>query len=81
MKREWLTTAPNPRSSNTGYDAGQRGWKLHAVHVVEDSFNKSRFQKAACGLLPNHGWSLDLFIEDKCKRCIRSLSSHKGTAD
>ena len=29
----WLTTAPNPRSPATGHNAGQRGWKLHAVRA------------------------------------------------
>jgi hypothetical protein len=69
MTEQWLTTAPNPRSRATGYDAGQRGWKLHCVEVINDSFLASKNQRARCGLLPAHGWSLDLFIEDKCKRC------------
>jgi hypothetical protein len=74
-KIEWITTAPNPRTRATGFDAGQRGWKLHAVEVIEDSFERSRYQAAACGVLPAHGWSLDLFIEDRCKRCLRRLGS------
>ena len=28
---KWMVTAPNPRHPGTGYDAGQRGWKLHAI--------------------------------------------------
>lgn len=73
MPRQWLTTAPNPQSPATGVDAGQRGWKLHAVDTFEDSFKAIRFRRSACGLLPAHGWSLDLFIEDKCARCLKAL--------
>jgi hypothetical protein len=73
----WLTTAPNPRSSAMGYDAGQRGWKLHAVETTSKSFKEIRFVSATCGLLPSHGWSLDLFIEDKCSRCAAALAKHK----
>lgn len=70
---QWLTTAPNPRSPATGYDAGQRGWKLHAVELINNSFKQSRYQQSLCGLLPAHGWSLDMFIEDKCTRCKRII--------
>lgn len=72
---QWLTTAPNPHSRHTGYDAGQRGWRLHCVETIGDSFAKSRNQRAACGLLPAHGWHLDLFIEDRCERCERKLNT------
>lgn len=76
MKYQWLTTAPNPRSSATGYDAGQRGWKLHAVKADDDvKFSDIRFESALCGCLPSHGWGLDMFIEDKCKRCERKMKS------
>ena len=69
---QWLTTAPNPRSPATGFDAGQRGWKLHRVAAREtEQFASLRGRRAACGLVPRHGWSLDLFIEDKCDRCAR----------
>lgn len=71
---QWITTAPNPRSPVTGCDSGQRGWKLHAVEVINDSFVLSRFEAAACGLLPAHGWALDLFITDKCKRCTQAIA-------
>lgn len=74
-KAEWVTTAPNPRTSATGVDAGQRGWKLHCVETIDDSFTKSRYQTALCGLSPAHGWSLDLFIEDKCARCVRKQNA------
>lgn len=72
-KIHWLTTTPNPRSSATGVDAGQRGWKLHAIRTEEDSFEAIKFHVSSCGLRPSHGWSLDLFIEDKCKKCLAKL--------
>lgn len=70
MAIQWLTTAPNPRVRGYGADDGQRGWKLHAV-IADDSqlFADIRNSRALCGLLPSHGWGLDLFIEDKCARC------------
>lgn len=75
---QWLTTAPNPRTPATGHDAGQRGWKLHAVFSDSESFKDIRFNRAACGLQPGHGWSLDMFIEDKCQRCAAKLLRLKG---
>ena len=71
---QWLTTSPNPRASVVGYDAGQRGWRLHAVLVpshapVPVTFSSLRWEPALCGLRPAHGWGLYLFIEDRCKRC------------
>ncbi len=70
---QWLTTAPNPRSPATGFDAGQRGWRLHAVRERPgDSLTKAFLGRAAlCGLVPRHGWGLDMFIEDRCKNCVR----------
>lgn len=66
----WLTTAPNPRSPATGYDAGQRGWKRHAVRANEsETFRQLGFRQALCGLVPAHGWGLDMYVEDLCKRC------------
>lgn len=71
---QWLTTSPNPRAYSGGYDAGQRGWRLHAVlvpsHVAAPAtFSSLRWEPALCGLRPSHGWGLDMFIEDRCKRC------------
>lgn len=74
-KIHWLTTAPNPRSPATGSDAGQRGWKLHAVNADDDIGPRA----AACGLKPRHGWSLDMFIKDKCCKC--SAARLKGERD
>ena len=71
---QWLTTAPNPRSPATGHDAGQRGWRLHAVQATAtNQFSEIGKRRALCGLRPAHGWSLDLYIEDRCVRCQRVL--------
>lgn len=78
MTIQWLTSAANPRAPATGFDAGQRGWKLHAVNgEASESFAAVRSRVAACGLRPRHGWSLDLFIEDKCERCLKALRKAK----
>ena len=69
MKVQWLTTAPNPRVVSYTEDAGQRGWRLHAVEAEEsETFKDVRERRALCGLLPSHGWGLDFFIEAKCSR-------------
>lgn len=66
----WVTTEPNPRSPSTGFDAGQRGWRLHAVEVPKGAtFKAIRFEAALCGLRARHGWGMDMFIDGKCKRC------------
>lgn len=70
----WVTTAPNPRRPATGFDAGQTGWKLHAVEAeAHATFDAVRTRTAACGLRARHGWGLDMFIEDKCARCLRKV--------
>lgn len=73
---QWLTTAPNPRAPQYGADQGQRGWRQHAVKAANtETFAEmaTREARALCGLLPNHGWSIDLFANEmaKCKRCER----------
>lgn len=74
MARQWLTTAPNPRSSAKGFDAGQRGWRLHSVIAADtETFDQVKGRLSACGLRPRHGWSLDMFIKDRCKHCERAL--------
>lgn len=66
----WVTTAPNPRAYHGGPDAGQRGWKCHAFAATDTTtFEALRYQRALCGLRASHGWDVDLFITDKCKRC------------
>ena len=74
MTYQWLTTAPNPRSRATGHDAGQRGWKLHAVAAQPTmSLREVRFRPALCGLRARHGWGVDGFIDEKCVRCTAKL--------
>lgn len=74
IKLQWLTTAPNPRSNATGHNANQRGWRLHAVEASSlENFSDIKNRRSICGLLPSYGWSLDLFIEDKCKACKKRL--------
>lgn len=70
----WLTTEPNPRSPATGHDAGQRGWRLHAIDSPTDSFKAIRWERALCGLQAAHGWGLDMFIEEKCQRCLNKFN-------
>lgn len=87
---QWFTTAPNPRglrAAHRGRDAddGQRGWRLHAI-VADDKETLGDIAKrpAACGLIPSHGWGIDLFIggaaylDQRCKRCARSLDKEKS---
>lgn len=65
----WLTTQPNPRSFRGGYDAGQRGWRVHAVRLDNQT------GPAMCGLQPAHGWGADLFIDRECARCVAAFES------
>lgn len=77
MTIQWFTTAPNPRSPATGFDAGQRGWRLHAVETDHDNFAVVKRLTAMCGLRPAHGWGLDLFIDKKCANCLKIISRRK----
>lgn len=72
---QWLTTAPRPGTSTIGHpDAGQRGWRTHAVRAnPEDSLAGLRRKRAACGLIPRHGWGLDAYIDEKCSRCEAAI--------
>ena len=76
VKIQWLTTAPNPRSRATGFDAGQRGWRIHAVLATDvATLEEIRNVPALCGLRPRHGWGMDLSIEARCRRCERNIRS------
>lgn len=91
---EWLTTRPNPRVVCHTADSGQRGWRVHAVeisdsdkqlslieatsYVYSDGVRSSMGKRALCGLRPQHGWGMDLFIEQRCAKCERA-SDHAGT--
>lgn len=68
----WVTTSPNPRSRATGYNAGQKGWKLHAIEAPTNAkFSEIKFKQALCGKRAKYGWGLDMFIEDKCQKCLK----------
>lgn len=83
MTVEWMTTTPNPRYRGGGVDAGQRGWRLHAVidpvfDVLPSLWSGKRagnrsMTKALCGARPAHGWGRDLFIDQECERCAVAL--------
>lgn len=69
-KLQWLTTMPNPRVVSHTADAGQRGWRCHAVLATDkETDTEIRYRRALCGLRAAHGWGVDLFIEQKCARC------------
>jgi hypothetical protein len=68
---QWLTTAPNPRASDS---AQPTGWRLHAVPVYADQrFTDISRLPSVCGLIPTHGWGLDLFITERCARCAKTV--------
>jgi hypothetical protein len=76
MPIQWLTTDHNPRARRTGWDAGNTGWKLHAVEAGDlEKFSEIGGRTALCGLRPRWGWSLDLFVDEKCKRCEKKVVS------
>ena len=73
----WMTTGPNPRR-DYGPDQGQMGWRLHAVIVTKEQLNAKlndiRHARSMCGIHPAHGWNMDLFIDEPCKRCTAKLA-------
>ncbi len=71
----WLTTYPNPRVRAYGENAGQRGWRLHAVRVEtgQETHRELRRLRALCGVFPAHGWGLDMFVDEECDRCWRAV--------
>lgn len=80
MRLHWFTTLPNQspfhKAHTHGADDGQIGWKLHAVVADgSETFANIGKRRALCGLRPRHGWSMDLFIEDKCKRCLAKVAA------
>jgi hypothetical protein len=67
----WLTTQNDPRAPGW---AEPVGWKMHALEIEGAlKFSEIKQLKAVCGLIARHGWGLDLFIEDRCKRCEKIL--------
>lgn len=78
---EWLTTSPNPRVTSGSADAGQRGWRCHAVKATsETKLQDIAREHAACGLLPAHGWDVDLFITRYCARCVAAIAKIRAQA-
>ena len=79
---QWMVTAHNPRHPGTGYDAGQRGWKLHAVTVNRgENYEGWKRRIALCGTWPRHGWGGDLFIEDECVRCQNAMTKREAAGE
>jgi hypothetical protein len=75
----WLNTAPDPRRPATGFDAGRSSWKYHAVRGDEKmKISALRWERTLCGVLPAHGYDLDLFIpllpEYQCRKCLRAYA-------
>jgi hypothetical protein len=75
----WATTSPNPSAPQTGFDAGQRGWRLHAVAVQPgEQYGAYKRRPALCGLWPRHGWGLDLFIDSECAKCLAAITKREA---
>jgi len=75
---QWLTTRASGRAHTHSADAGQVGWRLHAVEAEDtDTFSGIGRRVALCGLQPRHGWSLDLFIDARCSRCAKKAEAVK----
>lgn len=83
---QWLNTQVDPRKPATGFDAGRTSWKFHAVMAdPKESFQQleERYAMSICGILPAHGWTLDLFMDEddavagKCLSCLKKLEKWK----
>lgn len=78
----WTTTSPNPRHPGTGWDAGQKGWKLHAVEANEgEDYKEYAKRPALCGTRPRHGWGVDLFIDEECARCDAAMTKREKAGE
>jgi len=80
MNLHFMTTVSSGKSKTHGADDGVTGWKLHLVDLAGAVNATARTKygpvvtphvRAFCGLYPKLGWGIDLFIEDKCERCIK----------
>lgn len=69
-----VTTAPNPRAYSGGFDAGQRGWRLHLVEGSPSDGFPDLPRRALCGTSARHGWGLDFFIDQECARCTKAFA-------
>lgn len=78
----WVSTAPNPRHPGTGWDAGQRGWRLHAIPMQDgEQYDAYKRRNALCGLSPRHGWGVDLFIDSECARCQAAMGKREAAGE
>lgn len=78
----WVTTSPNPLNPATGYDAGQRGWRLHAIELKDgEPYEEYKRRTALCGLWPRHGWGVDLFIDAECSRCVKAMEKREAAGE
>jgi hypothetical protein len=65
---EWVCTAANPQLANPS------GWKLHAIEASpKETTLQLRGRRSKCGLTPRKGWEVDLFVVDKCARCLKGF--------
>ena len=67
---DWYSTNVRPNSP-LGHVTG---WKLHSVAIPDGELSGKGFV-ALCGLMPRHGWGVDLFVTDKCKKCLKRLGA------
>lgn len=78
---QWLTTNPSGRAHTHAADDGQTGWRTHAVRAHDsETFPEIACRAALCGLVPRHGWNIDLFIDRRCARCdakLRALEARR----
>lgn len=78
----WRSTSPNPRVISNSADAGQRGWRLHAIEARDGEkhvdYNK---RIALCGLRPSHGWGVDLFIDRNCAKCAAVIARREAAGE
>jgi hypothetical protein len=58
----------------SGWTGNNFSLSSFAVRATDRTkFSSLRGRRDACGLLPAHGWSMDLFIEERCSRCESAL--------
>lgn len=75
---QWLTCTPSGRAHTCEPDDGRTGWRLHAVIAANsETLKQIGHRIALCGLMPKNGWDMDLFVEDRCKRCAHALENRK----
>lgn len=72
MKIEWLVVSPNPRTHNP---LNPNGTVIHAVDVeTRGTRGFVKTPPSVCGIYPRYGWSVDMFMEEECRRCERIMA-------